>query len=104
MTLNPGRVYKNIEKNDPEKKIYGLIPRMAAGPKGCISFLPAASFCERVNSVAKDVMTDAHLLMGDVALEMMVVLRINRNFMEFMRNKHNKVSQQQFGRTVIELA
>ena len=77
---------------------------MAAWSKGCISFLPAASFCERVNSVAKDVMTDAHLLMGDVALEMMVVLRINRNFMEFMRNKHNKVSQQQFGRTVIELA
>ena len=85
MNLNPGEVYKKLESSDPERSKYGLIPHMASGSKGCISFLPAASFCERVNSVAKDVMTDAHLLMKDDALEMMVVLRINREFMEFTR-------------------
>ena len=63
----------------------GLVPKMAAGSKGCVSFLPAASFCERVNSVAKDVMTDVHLLMKDEALEMMVVLRIIREIIEYMR-------------------
>ena len=81
MNLNPGEVYKKLESSDPERSKYGLIPRMASGSKGCISFLPAASFCERVNSVAKDVMTDAHLLMkDDDALKMMVVLRMNREF------------------------
>ena len=65
---------------------------MASGSKGCISFLPAASFCERVNSVAKDVMTESHFLMKDDALEMMVVLRMNLDFMEFMRKKQQFIS------------
>ena len=81
----------------------GLVPKMAAGSKGCIAFLPAASSCERVNSVAKDVMTGAHLLMKDNAVEKMLVLRINREFMEYMRKKHNNFTRQQFGRTVVEL-
>ena len=103
MRLNPGKIYKKLELSDPEHQQYGLIPRMAAGSKGCISFLPAASFCERVNSVAKDVMTDVHLLMKDDALEKMVVLRNNREFMEYMRKNHNNLTRQQFGRTVVEL-
>ena len=48
-------------------------------------------------------MTDAHLLMNDDALEMLVVLRINREFMEFMREKHNNLSLQQFRKTIVEL-
>ena len=65
---------------------------MASGSKGCISFLPEASFCERVNSVSKDVTTDANLFMKDDALEMMVVLRMNREFMEFMRKTQQFIS------------
>ena len=103
MRLNPGKIYKKLELSDPERQQYGLIPKMAAGSKACTSFLPAASFCERVNSVAKDVMTDARLLMKDNALEKMVVLRINRKFMEYMCKKHNNLTHQQFGRTVIEV-
>ena len=76
---------------------------MTTGSEGCISFLSAASFCGRVDSVAKDVMADAHLLMKDDTLEKMVVLRINREFMEYMREKHNNLTRQQFGRTVVEL-
>ena len=63
--------------SDSECQHYELIPKMAAGSKarGCIIFLLAASFCEQVNSVAKDVMKDAHLLMKDDALEKMVILQ-----------------------------
>ena len=103
MNLNPGEVYKKLESSDPERSKYGLIPHMASGSKGCISFLPAASFCERVNSVAKDVMTDAHLLMKHDALEMMVVLQMNHEFMEFMIKKHNNSSLQQYGKTIVEI-
>ena len=78
-------VYKKLKSSDPERSKYGLIPRMASGSKGCISFRSAVSFCERVNSVGKDVTTDAHLLMNGDALEMIVVLRMNHEFMEFMR-------------------
>jgi len=76
---------------------------MAAGSKGCIGFLPASSFCGRVNSVAKDVMTDAHTLMGREALEKLVVLRINREFMEYMRSKYNSLTKQQFGQTLVQI-
>ena len=92
MNLNPGEVYKKLESGDPERSNYGLIPRMASGSKGCISFLPAAALCERVNSVAKDVMTDAHLLMKDGALEMMVILRMNCEFMKFVQKTPQYIS------------
>ena len=103
MFLNPGKIYQELEKNNKGRKKYGLIPRMAVGSKGCIGFLPASSFCERCNSVAKDVMTDAHTLMGQEPLEMLVVLRMNRKFMEFMRSKYNSLTKQQFGMSLIEL-
>ena len=103
MLINPGKVYQRLEKEDPGREKYGFIPLMAAGCKGCIGFLPASSFCERVNSIAKDVMTDAHTLMDKESLEKLVVLRINRGFMEYMRSKYNHLTKQQFGQTLVEL-
>ena len=41
--------------------------------------------------------------MKDDNLKKMVVLRINREFMEYMRKKHNNLTRQQFGKTVVEL-
>jgi len=103
MHINPGKIYQRLEKEDTNGDKYGYIPKMAQGSKGCIGFLPAASFCERVNSVAKDVMTDAHVLMGEKSLDKLVVLRINRGLMQYMRLKYNGLTQQQFGQTVVEL-
>ena len=76
---------------------------MAVGSKGCIGFLPASSFCERCNSIAKDVMTDAHTLMNPECLEMLVVLRMNHSFMEHMRRKYSHWAKEQFGMTLVEL-
>ena len=45
----------------------------------------AASFCERTNSIAKDVLDEGHTLLNDAELEGMVVLRANRNFMKPVR-------------------
>ena len=58
---------------------------MVMGSKDCIGFLPIALFCESCTSVAKDAMTDAYTLTGKEALEMLVVLRMNRAFMKHMR-------------------
>ena len=103
MFLNPGKLYKELEESNKGRNKFGFIPLMAAGSKGCLGFLPAASFCERVNSIAKDVMTDAHLLMGKESLEMMVVLRMNRKFMIYMRRKYKHLTKEQFGMSLIKL-
>ena len=102
MPLNPGRVYRRLEKEDKDREKYGLIPRMAIGSKGCLGFLPSSSFCERINSIAKDVMTDGHTLMSPTSLEKLVVLRMNREFMTYMRRKYNRLTKQQFGQTLVK--
>ena len=76
---------------------------MAGGSKGGIGFFPSQSYCERVNSIAKDVMTDAHTLMSSEELEMMVTLRMNRKFMKYMRHTYGHLSLQQFGKTVVSV-
>ena len=41
--------------------------------------------------------------MGEEALEMMVVLRMNRKFMEYMRHKYSDLTKEQFGMSLVEL-
>ena len=41
--------------------------------------------------------------MGEEALEMMVVLRMNRKFMEYMRSKYSGLTKEQFGMSLIEI-
>jgi len=48
----------------------------------------ASSFCERMNSAAKNVLTDSRTLLDARELEMVVVLRINRDFMVYMKENH----------------
>ena len=48
----------------------------------------SSSFCERINSVAKDILTQERTSLDPTELEMVAVLRINRTFMEYMKEKH----------------
>ena len=43
---------------------------------------------------AGHVLTEGNTLLGDEELEMLVVLRMNRNFMRFMREKYGDVVKQ----------
>ena len=65
---------------------------------GCLPYqigsLNAESFCERVISACNLVMTTGNTLLGNEELEMLVLLRINRQFMEHMRIHHPEVSNQ----------
>jgi hypothetical protein len=47
----------------------------------------AASFCERMNSIAKDILDEGHTLLNDPELEAMVILRANRAFMTKVRGE-----------------
>ena len=53
----------------------------------------AESFCERIISCANQVMTKGNTLLDDDELQMIVMLRMNRPFMEYMRREHKPVMQ-----------
>ena len=73
-----GRIYRDLEKQPR----FGFLPAMASC--GQIGARMAESFCERILSWAKRVV---HVNVEEYS--MVVILRMNRAFMEYMR-KHEK--------------
>jgi hypothetical protein len=57
---------------------------------GSIGGSLASSFCQRINSCAKLVLTDGNSLLSPDEINMLVTLRMNRKFMQFMRENHAK--------------
>ena len=82
-------------------RLYGYIPLMASCSNGQIGALNAESFCERVLRCAGHVLTEGNTLLSDEELEMLVILRMNRDFMEFMRAHYNHLTNDHFGHTVV---
>eukprot|EP00665_Eupelagonemidae_sp_cell47_P011308 gene11307-8352_t len=64
---------------------------MASSSYGQIGALNAESFCERGNT-----------LLDDAELQMHVVLRMNRKFMEFMRKNYQDELKEAFGKPIVE--
>ena len=80
-----------------------LIPLMATASYGQIGALNAESYCERVLSCANDVLTKGmNTVLKDEELELLVILRMNRDFMKFMRKHYKHLTKDHFGRTVID--
>jgi len=97
MYIDIGIVYKWIsEVKDPSQSLFGLIPLMASCSVGQLGALNAESFCERMLSCANLVMTDGNTLLSDDELEMLVILRMNRNFMEFMHKNYSHLALENF--------
>ena len=103
MQLPMGMLYKKIMANDPLRLLYGWLPRMALCSRGQIGTLLAESFCERILSQSNLVLVDGNTLLSDEELEMVVVLRMNRSFMKYMRTHYNHLSKQEFLATVVRL-
>ena len=72
--------------------------------KGQLGALNAESYVERVNSMGKLVLTDGNTLLSDDEIQMLVTLRMNKAFMEFMRAHYNGlvINLQQHGITVVD--
>ena len=103
MDLDMGVLYKKIQKTDPERKVYGFLPLMAANSYGQIGALNAESFCERVLSAANLIVTKGNTLLADEEVIMAVLLRINREFMEHMRANHKAEAKQAYNRTLVDI-
>jgi len=83
-----------IEK-DKDRSKYGWLLKTATCSKGSIGSLLASSFCERINSCANQVLTLGNILLGDGEIEKLVMCRMNRDFMVFMRKNYPQVSNEQ---------
>jgi len=84
--LDIGRLYRDLEKQFSR---FGFLPAMASCSTGQIGALMAESFCERILSCAKQVVHRHRLSYKAEEYSMVVILRMNRAFMEYMR-KHEK--------------
>ena len=65
--------------------LHGLIPLLACCHLGALN---AESFCERVISCANDVVTKLHTRLLPEIIEKIVVLRMNKTFMKWMRTEN----------------
>ena len=53
-------------------------------------------FCERINSCASAVVTEGNTLLSDDEMELLVMLRVNKGFMEFMQTHYPHVARETF--------
>ena len=72
-------------EQDPDRAFFGYLPKMATTSQGSIGALLFASFCERINSYANQVLTSGNSSLGPALIDKIVVLRMNKKFMKFMR-------------------
>ena len=88
--VNMFKVYSDMLRSESLRLKKGLstkfgylpIPLMAVPTLGALN---AESFCERVLSCVKLVVSDLHVSLKADEIRMLVMLRMNREFMEYMR-------------------
>jgi hypothetical protein len=104
MPLDMGWFFNKLISEDVDRAKYGFLPMLAWSGDGQLGTLNAESFADRIISGANPVMNDGNTLLGNKYLEMMVVLRMNRKFMEFMREHYFEEikAKQPFNMTVVE--
>ena len=64
---------------------------MAIASEGMMCAVMAASFCERVNSRANLVVTEGNSLLSQEEIDKLVVLRMNKEVMKFMRKNYPEI-------------
>jgi len=95
--VDVGQVLREeIIEQDVDRALYGWLPKMATSSKGSIGCVLASSFCERINSCANAVVTEGNTLLSDEEMELLVMLRMNKGFMEFMRTHYPHVARESF--------
>ena len=72
---------------------FKLLPLMAKCSKYQIGTLVSQSFAERMNSAGKNIVTDNRGKLDPEIVNKLVVLRMNRKFMEYSRQERVKRRQ-----------
>ena len=85
MPLDLKPMHDHLEKENKGGN-FGYLPLMMGCSVGQLGALNAESFAERVNSAAKLLIYDKNTSLADPLINVLVVLRMNKSFMEFMRS------------------
>ena len=97
LKVDIGVLLRALRRQDPQRLKFGLIPQIAS----CyVGHLMAESFSERTYRCAKEVLTEGNSLLSHEEIDMVVVLRMNRRFMEHMRKEYSSLSKQGFNITL----
>ena len=80
-----------IQQRKPTK--FGYLPMMVVTTLGDLN---TESFCERVLSCLKLVVSDLHVSLKADEIRMFVMLRMNREFMEYMRETYPSTPLSEF--------
>ena len=100
MGMDISILYKGLDEGEIR---YGYLPAMAPCSKGQLGALNVESFCERCLSCANMVVTEGNTLLLDDEVRMLVILRMNVHFMEFMREHYgHAVGNQPWKMTVVD--
>ena len=91
-----GIIITEMKTSDPLREKFGYLPYMPTGSLGSIGAVLASSFAERINSGENLVFTKGNTLQGDEEINMLVVLRMNRDFMKYMRQYHAHIDRTSF--------
>jgi hypothetical protein len=92
--VNMGAVLKaEFIVPDRKRELFGFLPKMATHSKASLGSLQASSYAERINSCANQVCTDGNSLLSTEEISMVVVLRMNRSFMMFMRKHYSSIGK-----------
>ena len=101
MTIDVSVVISKMITDDVDRKLYGYLPYMALGSAAGIGKLLASSFAERVNSQGNIVLDKGNTLLSDEEVEMLVVLRMNRQFMTWIRSNFPKLTRDDLKAAVV---
>ena len=86
MKLSIKPVMDTLEKANCEKEnIFGYLPLMCKASPCQLDALYAQSFAERMISAGNVLITKKRSLLDNKLIDKLIVLRINKRFMEYMR-------------------
>jgi hypothetical protein len=92
LDANMFKVYVDMLKSDKQRvkagqpAKFGYLPMIRA--VATLGVLNAESFCERVLSCVKLVVSDLHVSLKPSEIRMLVMIQMNRGFMEYMRKTY----------------
>ena len=98
-----GKLYNQMVKKDKGETTsnFDWVPLMANASKFQIVCLNAEIRNERIISIRNNVVTEGKILLSDDKIDMIVVLSINSEFIEFMLSKNVNFSSNNFNVTIV---
>ena len=74
---------------------------MATHSRASVGSLLASSYCERVKSASKIIFNDSNSMLSPEEMNMLAVLRMNKEFMDYMREHYPHIAKHRFGLTLL---